>query len=211
MKLKSTLTLATILFALPSIAEDKAAIKTIIDEKYNGDFEKGFVSPWKNGYWCSSGKKPETFDLSVTNDKGIVANSKYALSIKASGDSSGKTVSSTIYSSIPVNVEQNGDKFTLTCDLRSGENSFTACNLQLFILGKSCKFLGAAQVIKDQTITPSLSQDKWVKAKITAIIPADKVKETGYIQVRLNFHKNNSDSKTIYENFIDNIKLTQQK
>jgi hypothetical protein len=192
-------------------AQESPAPKVLIDGPNNGTFENSLISPWQKGVWCSSGKKPTTFEVGVTGDKAIVSGSDWALSIKVSGDAGHKRVAPLIYQRIPVNVEQDGAAFTLSCDIRNGENGFAVFQMQLFVMDKSGKYIGSVKLVEEGTIKPKLAKDAWNPAAIATVIPENLRAQAGYLQVRLNLVADNSDPAIVYESYIDNIKLTQAK
>lgn len=215
-KIITTFTVAVIsiiCIAQATPTQAKQPIQHILlgDQKLNGNFEKGLIAPWQSGVWCSSGKKPTVFKLGVTDDKSIVADSKYVLSFKVSGDASGKRVAPLLYLRVPLNAEENGSKLTLSCELRNSKNGFQSYGLQLFLLDTSGKYIGTTKVVKAQSNKPHLAKDKWISARLAAIIPADKIKAVGFVQIRIGFTCDDSKADEVYETFIDNIKLIQYK
>jgi hypothetical protein len=188
-----------------------SASKELVGEKNNGNFENSLISPWQKGVWCSSGKKPATFEVGLTGDKAIVAGSEWALSIKVSGDASHKRVAPLVYQRIPVNVEQDGAAFTLSCEVRNGENGFSVFQMQLFVMDKNGKYIGGVKLVEEGTIKPTLAKEAWNPTAIAAVIPENLRAQAGYLQVRLNLIADNSSPDVVYESFIDNIKLTQTR
>ncbi len=210
MKSKLMFIFAVSLLSSLCLANEPTDKTVLIGDKNRGNFEDGLIKPWHRGHWCSSGKKPKTLEVGVTDDKKIVADSKYAMFVKMSGDADHKRISALIFSRFPIDVNK-GAKLVLNCDLRNGTDGFQICGLQLFLLNKQGRYIGSAKVVKEQSHNVKLTQEKWVTATLTATIPDDKLKDVGYIQVRINLVCDNSDPTKVYESFIDNIKLIQQK
>lgn len=171
-------------------------VTELSSERNNGSFETSStsISPWVAYY---------TSQLTSIATSGASDGNNY-LDLQVVGVVGGARVLSGIYQNISGIYLENGQKFSLSYDMKNGANPCSGMSVSMLSLNAQGGVVSSAM----GSVTASGTVNGWTHYQGSFVLQGDQ-SNFHHIQIRFIFYKDGGTAGAVYESMLDNIVLTQ--